>query len=565
MGERVSALALIIAVGAAPLARGQEGGAGASAGGSDALVSEGVKLIMEGDIPGGRKILEGVVRNEPKNARALGALGYALLKLNQKLAARDRMDQAAGNAVALTRPTALNRGIAHAVAGAPVKGGQIVADYLVKQSSASAGSAGNLDEQAVDLLGAILAQVPERQRSTPACVQVNKALEEQIRKLEAANPGYRKWGNRWVAQQQYDDYLKSNARLKSDMSTARKQLDESKKEAEDVAGQLRQLEAGPSTPATRRAKWVAESRLEGLKQKVADGEKRLEALAGQEQVPVWDVELEPVALDADQPPPVSFSRESATAREAPTENGGGPTPPPVTRGPAQGEGRGAGGTDAGRSGGADGGDRTVDRTPDPIHSGGGGGGSITGVKAESGQAAAIAVSEHYFVVAGPVTAGCSISILDATGGHMDAEFVRGDAAAGLALVRLKSGKARPMPLAESDPEAGEAEVMAFPGEVIFSPECKMLKGTLTRKTGGDDDFSLSLPEHPRLAGAPVVQGGKVVAIVAPGVQPDRANLRIITAAQVRTFLGEKFPLPAAAGGEKLDPALAPVVVDYRGR
>jgi len=66
-------------------------------------------------------------------------------------------------------------------------------------------------------------------------------------------------------------------------------------------------------------------------------------------------------------------------------------------------------------------------------------------------------------------------------------------------------------------------------------------------TAPKDGWTVALNTHPRLAGAPLIAGGKVVGVVTAPRDAERNKLPAVTLDQLKKFLGPDLPSEAGSG------------------
>jgi hypothetical protein len=114
--------------------------------------------------------------------------------------------------------------------------------------------------------------------------------------------------------------------------------------------------------------------------------------------------------------------------------------------------------------------------------------------------------------------------------------VRIDEATGLALVRVVGPKLAFFEL--GDGEAGKIMCAAFPEVDIFAPTGEMVSGIATIPA---KFWVIRLIKHPRLAGSPLFQNGKVVGVVMATRDSEMNAIPAVPAAAVKALLGEDAP------------------------
>jgi hypothetical protein len=140
--------------------------------------------------------------------------------------------------------------------------------------------------------------------------------------------------------------------------------------------------------------------------------------------------------------------------------------------------------------------------------------------------------------------GTTLQLQGVDGQTIEASLVRKDDASGLALVRVAGDrKLHALPLADAF-AGGPVTCAAFPAVDLFSPAAQVIAGAAAAPKDG---WTVALNMHPRLAGAPLMSGGKVVGVCVAPRDADRAKLPAVTLEQLKTFLGTDAAATARAG------------------
>jgi hypothetical protein len=152
-------------------------------------------------------------------------------------------------------------------------------------------------------------------------------------------------------------------------------------------------------------------------------------------------------------------------------------------------------------------------------------------------AAAFAVSQDLVVTTAAAVDGASkISLQTRDGNAIAGEVVRTDPVTGLALVRIKGVRLTYLDL--GTPEAGKITCLAFADANIFAPTAEPLAGTAPAPLPG---WTIRFTRHPRLAGAPLLQNGKVVGVAMGDRDSDMAAYPALQVDAVRKLLDSDGP------------------------
>src|SRR5205085_2565854 len=132
----------------------------------------------------------------------------------------------------------------------------------------------------------------------------------------------------------------------------------------------------------------------------------------------------------------------------------------------------------------------------------------------------------------------------ADGQGITAQLVRKDEATGLALLKVIGKKLYPLAIADSF-KGGPITCASFPTVDLFNPSAQSITGSATAPK--DSGWTIALNTHPRLAGAPLIAGGKVVGVVTAPRDAERNKLPAVTLDQLKKFLGSDLPTEAGTG------------------
>jgi hypothetical protein len=150
---------------------------------------------------------------------------------------------------------------------------------------------------------------------------------------------------------------------------------------------------------------------------------------------------------------------------------------------------------------------------------------------------AFAISQDMVVVSADlVKDGTEIVLQSPSGANDDGTVVRSDPATGLALVKLKKLKAASLPLAGSF-AGGAVQCVALPTIDLFRIDAQVIDGTAPAP---GEKWTVALSKHPKLIGAPLVSGGKVVGVTLGNRDAEAAAIPAVTLEQLTKFIGSDF-------------------------
>lgn len=155
-------------------------------------------------------------------------------------------------------------------------------------------------------------------------------------------------------------------------------------------------------------------------------------------------------------------------------------------------------------------------------------------------AVAVPVGPDLVVTAAAPIDNATEYVLETAGGNsFKAEFVRKDAATGVALLRIPGQRMAYLNLAASF-NGGEVTCWGYPDVSIFSPVAAPIGGTTTAPRG--NSWSVAMLRQPRIPGAAIVdKSGRLVGIALGDRDTVASQIPAVTVDQLRTFLGADAP------------------------
>ncbi len=130
-----------------------------------------------------------------------------------------------------------------------------------------------------------------------------------------------------------------------------------------------------------------------------------------------------------------------------------------------------------------------------------------------------------------------LKVQNAEGESLRAELVRLDAQSGLALVRLLEKKVKYLSV-EGPFAGGQVQCPAFIEVDLFQPRAEIVVGQSKIAEGRSQ---LSLEKRPRLAGSPLLSGGKVVGVELAAHDSDIEKIPNATLEQIKRLCGNDLP------------------------
>ena len=498
----------------------------------------GADAIALGDIKAARDCLVDAIQLDPRNRKALEALGYCYLKLSDVPRATRSLEGALvvpgeqpGRSLSMNLSYVLLRN------RNAMRAAKVLKDYLAARPT-------SLDQEALDALAICLGQAPDEAKVNRLWDECTKFYEQYNARLEATRPGEKRWGVEWIAKSDWEDKDKANKQ-------AQKELDEKAKELSAVRTDFNKKKAlydiaTSNKPGRSRVPppSVLEPQLREGKQKMDELQAQYTEIAAKIVRPTLPKLFEPVPLEdtfantavavgpavgvnpavAVAPPvavrpPVAVSPPVAVNPPVAVPPGGPapPTPPPVAVAPPP---------------------------ADPVEP------AAPRKRTIFSTACGFAVAPDLIVTtAASVEGATRVSVQPPDSDPVDAEVVRTDGR--LALLRMKGRRMRHVGVGDAFP-GGPVQCVSFPTPAIFDPAAEVIAGTATAVK---DEWSISLARHPRLAGAPILFNGRVVGVELASREDPSTKLPAASLSDLK-----KLVAADAVGAVNNDPRLAVCVV-----
>jgi hypothetical protein len=505
---------------------------------AEALAAQGLDTLALGDVKAARDLFLDVLQLDPKHRKALEALGYCYIKLDDMPRATRSLEGAlvapatppatvppAGtSAPAADPPPAPSRSLTINLAMSllrnrnPVRGATMLRDYLAATPS-------KVDEDALNALAVSLDQASKEARLTKQYQAMVAFYETANAKLESTRTGERRWGIEWISKREWNDKQNQNKQIREDMATKMKfHVEPAKARAAEASAAYEEAKA-----RARRRQRVSnlgylESEAVKANERVNKEMAEYNEIAEKILRPTFPkmfaaVPMElPTALASAgpmvpepaviRPVPVAKPPKLTRTDEPPiAPPAADPTPPPeVVVAPPP--------------------------PPEPPR------------RKAFTYAAGFAVTTDLMVTSAAAVEGTTrISVQPVGANPFDAEVVKVDAASGLALIKLKGGRLPALVLDEAF-VGGPVTCAGFPTPAIFDPEAEVITGSAAAPK---DKWSVRLAKHPRLPGAPVISGGKVVGVELASRESETGTLPTATPQQIKALVAG-LPLPAGVGG-----------------
>jgi tetratricopeptide (TPR) repeat protein len=502
------------------------------------LLKQGGEALAGGQIQAARDAFQDAFAIDPRNARAAHGLALCYLYSKDTKKAVAMFDKAVILSAKPDRALVLNAAAAHSADHNNARAAKLIKDYLTANPK-------EVDEPMVNALGTALMAATPQERRNRLFADAATFYESANKHLEAGRPGFKRWGAEWLAAADADARQRALASqqrqldaLEQAVATAEEQVQPALKELERQKDLIRRGEP-PNNYYFRTAEYnynaaVArhQAALDKLEKATADVDrpKFPEAIA---LVGIDDVkapEIGPAAIAAATPSATGSFTVYRPKRPMKTND-------KVAVGPGGlklGAGTGNTGSDTEAPGGAG----VVYEPPKPARK----------VRVTQYAAAFPVAPDLAVTSAAAVDDNAAIQLQAADGQSATATLVRKDDALGLALVRITGRKLTPLMLADTF-TGGPVACCSFPTVDLFNPASQKINGTAQPPKEGAE-WTVNLGSHPRLAGSPILAGGKVVGVCTAPRDAEKTKLPAVTLAALKQFVGEDAK-PAAAPGDPM--------------
>jgi tetratricopeptide (TPR) repeat protein len=481
----------------------------------------GLALLRDRDAATAQDVFESALKLEPGNARAMHGLAIAFFAQEQKDKAVIYLERA-------IRAAPSDRAIVHNLAAVriatnePMRAVKTLSDYVAALAKTQI-----LDEPLVDALATALETCDERTRKARQWAISSDVLAQAITRLERARPGYRKFGSAWLNTEQLREIESHNKELRDEIERIGRRVSDTRQQLELTA------QRRAETVRRIRTGFSQEWELEPIDQQMERQQRRIESLEreaqncqGRMKTPNWPTALAILSIDASAAPafdkvPLQFARKKPSPGSDPADA----TPPGVLF-PA--------------------GPRAAD-VAEVVPK------SITRF------AAAFAVAPSRVVTSALAVDGASsvrVSLPD--GSTRRAKVTRVDRTLGLAVLEIPDTHLAPIAIAERSLE-GKVSVVSFPTLSLFEPHASSLPATVTQLDG---ELSVVMERSPGLSGGPAMADGRVVGVVMSDRLDVSPPVRLITAEQLRAFLGTDAAKDARPLAAEPEPAVLLVTAEH---
>jgi tetratricopeptide (TPR) repeat protein len=493
------------------------------------LLQQGSDALAAGQYRAAREAFLDAIVIDPRNVKATHGLALCLVEEKQVAKAAAMLDKALTFTTKPDRALVLNAAAANMAIRSHMRAAKLARDYLTAHPKEA-------DEAVLNALGTALSSATATERKNRFFTDAAAFYMIANQRLEASRPGYKRFGADWYPAHEAEAKERALAAeqkkldsLSDVVARAEDRLARAEREYERQRNMIAQRIELPGNYYMAQA----ETAYDAARSNLELAQEKYDTLANSLSRPKFPPEIQMVSIDQTKTPAVSTAVAVASAdppvviKPKPVEVKPRPKPtePPekvaVTPKP-------------------------VVKTPEPL--------ALEPPRPQTPRKVRITQYAAAFPVASDLVVTSAQTVKDATalqlqmldGQSIPAELVRKDDASGLALLRVTSKKFNPLPLADTF-AGGAVTCASFPTVDLFSPAAQSINGSAAAPKEG---WTISLNVHPRLAGAPILSGGKVVGVCVAPREAEKMKLPAATLEQLKAFVGNDAGEPKFAA----DPA-----------
>jgi hypothetical protein len=488
------------------------------------LLQQGMDAMAAEQYAAARAAFQDAIVIDPRSVKAHHGLALCLVAQKEVAKGGAMMDKAIALTPTPDRALVLNAMACQMATHNHMRAAKRAKDYLAAHPK-------ELDEPMTNALGTALSAATATERKNRFFSECTSFYMIANQRLESARPGFKRFGAEWLPASQAEAKTKALAlqqkkldSLSDAIATAQDRLAPAQKELDHQQFLLTRGE-----PPGNYYLMQAQARYDSALAAVQAAQDRYDELESTLETPRFPAEISMVAMDSIKAPPmVTVTVASVDPPKIEIKPRPRPVKPKVT--------------DAGKPPENE---KPVEKPveitlapPKPT----------TPRKVRITQyAAAFPVAPDLVVTSAAIVEdGVTLQLQSNDGQPVSATLVRKDDTLGLALLKVEGRTLHPLALADGF-NGGPVTCASYPTVDLFSPSAQAITGVATPPKDG---WTISLNVHPRLAGAPVLSGGRVVGVCVAPRDAERAKLPAVTLEQLKTFLGTDVTAPKAAG----DPA-----------
>lgn len=486
---------------------------------ADERVKVGTEALDAGKLDEAKQAFAAALRADPKDPRAQHGMALVCLANREIGRACQLMDQVLAQTPKPDRAVVLNAIAAHMAAKNRARACKLARDYLTANPKA-------IDEPMVNALGGALAGASPTERKNRLFTDSVAFYEVANKRLDAARPGYKRFGMEWHPAAEADAKLSTFAKNQKALDHLATAIDLAEQRVADVereiARQLFLIDRKDSAAPRRLA--AARADLPKARAEVAAAQKNYDDFAASMERPPFPKEVEAVAMSQIDPPPFSAviikpatPTATATASTTPATTTAVATPAVATTQPAAVSQPATTTTSA----------PTAVTPSQPV----------TRRSAKVLTAFAVHV-DLVLTAAQGIEKNSETRVQLRDGRTFPARLVRLDAKTGLALLRVEGVRLSCLAVGEQF-DGGPITCVGFPDDDLFQPKLRGMNGKASPVPAeqGEKGWTVSLNIHPRLPGAPLFAEGHVVGVCLAPPDALPSELPAIPLAQLKPFLG----------------------------
>src|SRR4051812_15709236 len=486
------------------------------------LLQQGTDALAAGQYQPARAAFLDAIAIDPRNVKAHHGLALCMVAQKEVAKAQATLDKALTLTQTPDRALVLNAIACNMATHMHMRAAKLAKDYLTAHPKEP-------DEPMLNALGTALSAATAAERKNRFFTDCTSFYMIANQRLEAARPGYKRFGSQWFTAEQADAKTKALAAqqkkldaLSDAIATAEERMQPAVKELQRQQFLLLHGEL-PGNYYIERAQAAYDS----AQAAVTAAQEKYDALERSLELPKFPPEVAMVAMDNTTAPAVST--EVVVASVDPPKMETKPKPRPIKPKPA---------ADTGKP-------TEAVKPPEPVEITLAPPKPTTPRKVRITQyAAAFPIASDLVVTSSAIVEdGVTLQLQSADGQPIKASLVRMDANMGLALLRVEGKTLNPLALADTF-NGGPVTCASFPTVDLFSPAAQAITGNATPPKEG---WTISLNVHPRLAGSPVLANARVVGVCVAPRDAERGKLPTVTLEQLKTFLGSDITPPKAAG------------------
>lgn len=494
------------------------------------LLQQGSDALLAGQVSAARAAFQDAIAIDPRNVKAHHGLALCFIAQKENGKARDLLDKCLTFTTTPDRALVLNAAAVNLTIKNNMRAAKLAKDYLAAHPK-------ELDEPMLNALGTALSSATASERKNRFFTEFAAFYIIANQRLEAARPGYKRFGSEWFTAPEVDTknaavavQQKQIDRLSDEVASAEERLMVADKELARQKNLILNHGEAPNNYYFM----AAQTNYDMCKANLQQAQDRYDKLVATLERPKFPTSIAMVSMDEVSAP--SVSKPAVAVAEATPRTGTGTVTPRTPRTPRVTPGNNPNNTPN---------DPAPPKVDTPAV-------AVDVPKAPrkvrvTQYAAAFPVASDLVVTAGAVIEeGATLQLQASDGQSISATLLKKDEASGLALLKVEGRKLAALTLADSF-TGGPVTCAAYPTVDLFSPAAQSLSGSAGAPK--ESGWTVSLSNHPRLAGSPLLSGGKVVGVCVAPRDAEKAKLPAVPLEALKAFVGSS----AQAGNAPGDP------------